>query len=186
MDKTMMMLVKKSASDALDKTRVEDSRHGRSISIELLDDSGNKVVSGSEWISSIFEGVDNVSRKRKMGDHTQTSLRLVRQGADGIEMSGINKTLTIIGNQGIMTHTHDSLASKKDASAFSKRSRSELVYRCLSRAGRYMSDVMYILEEFKADEGRNSPSPSGEESIAFKNEKKKLEEEQGGLKTRVR
>lgn len=44
MEKAMMLLVKKSASGAVDRARAGSSRPTHSISIEELDNNGNKVV----------------------------------------------------------------------------------------------------------------------------------------------
>ncbi|KAL8134519.1 hypothetical protein AgCh_009514 [Apium graveolens] len=48
-----------------------------------------------------------------------------------------------------------------------------------------MSDVMHILEEYKADEDRNFLSPNAEELVIFNDEKKKLEGELDELKIYV-
>ncbi|XP_074377380.1 uncharacterized protein LOC141718904 [Apium graveolens] len=73
----------------------------------------------------------------------------------------------------------------QDSSAYAKRSRSELVDRCLERAGRFLSDVMHLLEEYRADEGRSSPSGVEEERDILRDEKKKLENDLAEARGRI-
>ncbi|KAL8088738.1 hypothetical protein AgCh_038503 [Apium graveolens] len=169
MDKAMMMLVKKSKAGVVDMPRVDENTSSRTISIELLDDRGNKVVGGSEPVAC--EGTGNPSRKRLRSGAVETSEVAGKKVCEDAAGSGVNKTITIIGN--------------RDSSAYAKRSRSKLVDRCLGRAGRYLSDVMHILEEYKADEGKSSPSKVEEERDLLKGEKKKLENELGEAKGRI-
>lgn len=107
----MMLLVQKSASGAVDQARVGSSRPNHSVSLELLDEreertketSGKRV--NEEYCSEL--GL----RKRPRAAGGQTEILSSRRGVEG-STSGVNKTLTIIGNRGIMTHTHDPRSSK--------------------------------------------------------------------------
>lgn len=64
MGKVMMLLVKKSASGTVDRTRAVVPHPNHSVSIELLDDKGNKVVGDGEHPRPVVEGGEPVPRKR--------------------------------------------------------------------------------------------------------------------------
>lgn len=51
----MMLLVKKSSSGAVDRTRAVVPHPNHSVSIELLDDKGNKVVGDAEQPNPVGE-----------------------------------------------------------------------------------------------------------------------------------
>ncbi|XP_074366649.1 uncharacterized protein LOC141707407 [Apium graveolens] len=51
----------------------------------------------------------------------------------------------------------------------------DLVDRCLGRDGRFLSDMVHLLEDYRADESGNSSSKLEEERDILKGEKKKLE-----------
>ncbi|XP_074366918.1 uncharacterized protein LOC141707587 [Apium graveolens] len=205
MEKAMMMLVKKSKVGAVDTPRVEENTSSKTISIELLDEAGNKVIGGSERVTC--EEAGNPSRKRSRNAAIEAPEVAGKKFCEDVGGSGVNRTITFIGNRGFMQPTVDPEASKEiirveirpterlvggstapaplrafrvfnlpqDSSAYAKRSRSELVDRCLGRAGRYLSDVMHLLEEYRADEGKSSPSRIEEERDILRDEKKRLE-----------
>ncbi|XP_074376393.1 uncharacterized protein LOC141717976 [Apium graveolens] len=62
----------------------------------------------------------------------------------------------------------------QDSVAYDGRKREDLVDRCKSRAGRFLSDFMHILEDYKADVDGEACSKLEAEVAALKGEKKKV------------
>lgn len=161
----MMLLVKKSTSGAVDQA--ESSRRGHYVSIEFLDEqvNGEGVGLGKEAIEEV--GGNLVTRKRPRGiEEVSHQGDTSKKNADGVTGRGVNKTITIVGNRGIMTPTVDPRGKgvavivevqpherwtgnatvpmrafqifnlPQDTVAYVGRTREELADRCLSRASR--------------------------------------------------
>lgn len=111
MEKTMMLLVKKSASGAVDRTRTMVPHSNHSVSIELLDDQGNKVVGGVEQHNIVGDGGELVPQKRPRSQVDRTPE--AGRGAEGASGSGVNKTLSIINNRGVNAPTAGNRPSKE-------------------------------------------------------------------------
>lgn len=161
----MMLLVKKSASGEVDQARVGSSHPSHSISIEELDNNGNKFVEApvENIVGDRVGEIVTCKRHREEGRVPQ-GLPLRKEGT-GAYGGGINKTLTIVGNRGILSPTVDPRASKEvvsveirpnerwvggstvplhafrlfnlsqDSVAYVGRERDDLVVRCLNHAG---------------------------------------------------
>lgn len=65
MQKATILLVKKSASRAVDQARIDGSRRSHSDSIEELDNNGNKIVETPVENVAADGGDDIVPRKRR-------------------------------------------------------------------------------------------------------------------------
>ncbi|KAL8146393.1 hypothetical protein AgCh_004223 [Apium graveolens] len=111
MDKAMMMLVKKSKAGAVDAPRVDENTSSKTISIELLDENGNKVVGGSERVPC--EGVETPSRKRARTVAVEIPDDTEKEAREDAAGSGVNRILTIIGNRRIIQPTVDPEVNKE-------------------------------------------------------------------------
>lgn len=105
MEKAMMMLVKKSTGGAVDQARVGTSRPNHSIFIKLLDDRGEMVVNSVGKKDDGGDGNELGPRKR-LCSHVERVPEVSPRGVEGASGSGVNKTLTIIGNRVILTRAH--------------------------------------------------------------------------------
>lgn len=164
MEKAMLLLVQKSVSGAVDQERGSGSRLGNSISIEVLDDQGERIPENLNKKNTEEVCEELAPRKRiRVGCVPQGETS--RRGVDAVS-GGVNKTITIVGHCGIMTPTVDERSRKEtfgvevrpnerwiggatvplrafqifnlpqDANAYTERTRGDLANRCLSRAGR--------------------------------------------------
>lgn len=179
MEKAMLLLVQKSAAGAVDQERRDSYRANHSVSIELLDDHGEKVVEDSNAkVADVAEGI--VSRKRVRVSSVASQGETSRRSVEVVGGSGINKTLTIVGNRGVMTPTIDEHGRKEivraeirpserwvgnatvplhafrifnlpqDSVAYTGRTRAELAERCLGRAGRVKFFYFYVFVLFSS------------------------------------
>ncbi|XP_074331784.1 uncharacterized protein LOC141668702 [Apium graveolens] len=209
MDKAMMLLLQRASRKNADGThpgtsRVGGSTVGHSISIELLDDQGNKVMEDPGRIVSDAEPAELNPRKRgrrELEDVGMGAGEFVEPAATG---SGVNKTITLVNSRVLMAGTTDPRSRKEpvrveinpnerwtggttvplrafnifhlpqDAVAFDGRRRDDLADRCKSRAGRFLTDFMHIIEEFRADGNDEARKKLEAEIVALKAEKKKL------------
>lgn len=136
------------------------------MSIEELDNNRKKFVDAP--VKNVAEdgGGGILSRKRCCEEEMASQDLVLRKETSRASGSGINKTLTIIGNRGILSPTVDPRVPKvvvnieirpnerwvggstvplrafrlfnlpQDTVAYAGRERDDLVDRCLSRAGR--------------------------------------------------
>ncbi|KAL8135449.1 hypothetical protein AgCh_010190 [Apium graveolens] len=178
MDKAMMLLLQRATRKPADAARPGPLGVPHSVSIELLDDQGNK-------------------RLRREDDE-------VVVGGREAEVEGANRTVTIAGTRVYMGKTVDPRSKKEvvrveiqpterwtggstvplralnlfnlpqDSVAYDGRKREDLVDRCKSRAGRFLSDFMHILEDYKADVDGEACSKLEVEVAVLKGEKKKI------------
>ncbi|XP_074369244.1 uncharacterized protein LOC141710579 isoform X2 [Apium graveolens] len=168
MDKAMMLLIKRASKKGDDGAPSGPSRVGHSVSIELLDDQGNRIVEDVEKAMPDVEPADLNPRKRGRREVEGENC-----GDGGIvegdaSVGGVNRTLTLVGNRATMAPTIDPRQKKgvvrvdiqpherwtgrttvllrvfdlfhlpQDAIAFDGRRREDLADRCKSRAGRIL------------------------------------------------
>ncbi|XP_074369604.1 uncharacterized protein LOC141711053 [Apium graveolens] len=209
MDKAMMLLIQRSSRKNADgagagTSRAGASGAGHSVSIELLDEQGNKVEEIPEEAAIDVDAGDLNPRKR--GRHEVDGGNL--GGGDFVEPAaggcGVNKTLTLVNNR-VFTSNPGEPRSKKeptrveiqpherwtggttvplrafnlfhlpqDSIAFDGRRRDDLADRCKSRAGRFLADCMHIVEEFRTDGNDAACKRLEAEVSSLRVERKKL------------
>lgn len=112
MEKAMIMLVKKSAAGALDQAKVGTSHPNHSVSIELRNNNGEmEIISVGKQGDSGDE--NELGPRKQLHSHVDRAPEVSPRGVDGGSGSGVNKTLTIVGNQGILTPTVAARAHKE-------------------------------------------------------------------------
>lgn len=108
-----MLFINNYASDAVDQAGVGNSLPNHSISIELLDDDGEKDVEEPFKDATCDEAGDLISRTWQRDDGGHPEGPSSWRGAGEVLLGGINKTLTIVGNMGILSLTVNIRASKE-------------------------------------------------------------------------
>lgn len=104
MEKAVMLLMKKASSATVDQAQAEPSRPKHTVSTEMLEENGGRVIEEPE--KSIADGDGEMgTRKRSRVEDEQPRGPLLRKVADDTVGGGVNKTLTIIGNRAIMNPT---------------------------------------------------------------------------------
>lgn len=109
--KAMMLLVQKSASGAVDQARAGSSRPNHSVSLELSDEQEESANENSGKRVNEEDCGELGLQNRPRGSGGQSEILSVRRGVEG-SSGGINRTLTVVGNRGIMTPTHNPRSSK--------------------------------------------------------------------------
>ncbi|XP_074364881.1 uncharacterized protein LOC141705915 [Apium graveolens] len=209
MDKAMMLLLQRASRKGVDGMQAGSSRGGpslagHSVSIELIDEQGNKVVDDAKKVVPDPVVTDANPHKRNRRDIEEENIG----GDDTVENvtigGGINKTITFIGSRALMTNTIDPRSRKEvvraeiqpserwtggstiplrvfklfqlpqDSVAYTGRRRDELVDRCKGRIGRFLSDFMHVLDEYQSDDESEVRSKLEAEVSALKGEKKRL------------
>ncbi|KAL8092535.1 hypothetical protein AgCh_034701 [Apium graveolens] len=178
MDKAMMLLIKRASKKGDDGAPSGPSRVGHSVSIELLDDQGNRIV---EDVEKDMPDVEPTAlNPRKRGRREVEGENCVDGGTveGDASVGGVNKTLTLVGNRATMAPTIDPRQKKgvvrvdiqpherwtggttvplrvfdlfhlpQDAVAFDGRRREDLADRCKSRAGRLCYQIFVFLADF--------------------------------------
>ncbi|XP_074351473.1 uncharacterized protein LOC141690584 [Apium graveolens] len=198
MDKAMMLLLQRAARRPADAARAGPSGVPHSVSIELLDDQGNKVIEDNERVVSDLVRVEGNPRKRFRREDDEVAV-----GGRGVGFEGVNKDVATAGER-VYGKTVDPRSKKEvmrveiqpterwtggstvplralnlfnlpqDLVAYDGRKREDLVDRCKSRAGRFLSDFMHILEDYKADVDGEACSKLEAEVAALKGGKKKI------------
>ncbi|KAL8099991.1 hypothetical protein AgCh_032305 [Apium graveolens] len=214
MDKAMMLLIKRASRKSADGAPSGPSRVGHSVSIELLDDQGNKVVEDPGKAMPDVEPADLNSRKRGRREVEEENCGDGGLGEADASVGGVNTCLTLVGNRATMASTIDPRSKKRvvrveiqpherwtggitvllrvfdlfhlpqDAIAFDGRRREDLADRCKSRAGRFLADFMHVVEEFRAGESDAARAKLEAEVSTLRAEKKKLEMNYSGLEKR--
>ncbi|XP_074362211.1 uncharacterized protein LOC141702423 [Apium graveolens] len=209
MDKAMMLLLQRASRKGADGMQAGSSRGGpssagHSVSIELIDAPGNKVVNDAEKVVHDPVVADVNPRKRNRREIEEENI-----GGDDIVENitvggGINKTITFIGSRALITNTIDPRSRKEvmraeiqpserwtggstvplrvfklvqlsqDSVAYTGRRRDELADRCKGRIGRFLSDFMHVLDEYQSDDESEVRSKLEVEVSALKGEKKRL------------
>lgn len=112
MEKAMMLLIKKASSGSIDQAKAGPSRPKHSVSIEMLDEHGEKVI--KEPVKNVVDVSGDVGRrKRPRAEDQQPRGLALRRVEENAVASGVNKTLTIIGNRAIMNPPFDVCVSKE-------------------------------------------------------------------------
>ncbi|KAL8110831.1 hypothetical protein AgCh_026537 [Apium graveolens] len=188
----------RAARKPADAARAGPSGVPHSVSIELLDDQGNKVIEDNERVVSDLVRVEGNPRKRFRREDDEVAV-----GGRGGGVEGVNKNVATAGER-VYGKTVDPRSKKEvmrveiqpmerwtrgstvplralnlfnlpqDLVAYDGRKRDDLVDRCKSRAGRFLSDFMHILEDYKADVDGEACSKLEAEVAALKGEKKKI------------
>ncbi|KAL8088961.1 hypothetical protein AgCh_038653 [Apium graveolens] len=214
MDKAMMLLIKRASKKNADGAPSGPSRVGHSVSIELLDDQGNKVVEDPGKDMPDMEPADLNPRKRGHREVEEENCGGGGFGEADASFGGVNRTLTLVGNRATMAPTIDPQLKKgvvrvdiqpherwtggttmplrvfdlfhlpQDAIAFDRRRREDLVDRWKSRAGRFLADFMHVVEEFRAGGSDEVREKLETEVSTLRAEKKKLEMNYSGLEKR--
>ncbi|XP_074364723.1 uncharacterized protein LOC141705736 [Apium graveolens] len=209
MDKAMMLLIQRSSRKNTDgvcagTSRVGASGAGHSVSIELLDDQGNKVVEAPEKVVTDADLGDLNPRKRERCEVDDVHLGGGDFAEPALGGSGVNKTITLVNSRVLMSNTGEPRSKKElvrveiqpnerwtggttvslrafnhfhlpqDAIAFDGRRQDDLADRCKSRAGRFLADFMHIVEEFRADGNDVAYKRLEAEVSALRVERKKL------------
>ncbi|XP_074349148.1 uncharacterized protein LOC141688903 [Apium graveolens] len=204
MDKAMMLLIKRASKRGDDSAPCGPTRVGHSVSIELLDDQGNRIVEDVEKAMPDVEPADLNPRKRGRREVEGENCGEGGTVEGEVLVGGVNRTLTLVGNRATMTPTIDPRQKKgvvrvdiqpherwtggttvplrvfdlfhlpQDAIAFDGRRREDLVDRCKSRAGRFLADFMHIVEEFRTDGNDAACKRLEAEVSSLKVERKKL------------
>ncbi|KAL8090668.1 hypothetical protein AgCh_039923 [Apium graveolens] len=108
MDKAMMLLLQRATRKPVDAARPGPSGVPHSVSIELLDDQGNKVIEDNERVVSDLVRVEGNPRKRFRREDDE----VVVGGREG-EVEGVNMTVTIAGARVYMGKTVDPRSKKE-------------------------------------------------------------------------
>ncbi|XP_074370290.1 uncharacterized protein LOC141711614 [Apium graveolens] len=209
MDKAMIFLIQRASRKNVDGTypgpsRVGASGAGHSVSIELLDDQGNKIMEDPGKTVSDVEPTELNPRKRGRREVEDVNLGGGEFVEPAVVGSGVNKTITLVNSRVLMANTAEHRSKKEpvrveiqpserwtggitvplrafdifhlpqDAVVFDGRHRGDLADWCKSRAGRFFADFMHIVEEFRADGGDEALKRLEAEVGVLKAEKKKL------------
>ncbi|KAL8156024.1 hypothetical protein AgCh_001190 [Apium graveolens] len=136
MDKAMMLLIKRASKKGDDGALSGPSRVGHSVSIELLDDQGNRIVEDVE--KDIPDVEPTALNPRKRGRREVEGENCGDGGTveGDASVGGVNKTLTLVGGTTVSLRVFDLFHLPQDAIAFDGRRREDLADRCKSRAGR--------------------------------------------------
>ncbi|XP_074325800.1 uncharacterized protein LOC141663856 [Apium graveolens] len=205
----MMLLIQRASRKNTDgacagTSRVGASGVGHSVSIELLDDQGNKVVEAPEKAVTDADLGDLNPRKRGRREVDDVNIGGGEFVEPAVAGSGVNKTITLVNSRVLMSNTGEPRSKKEpvrveiqpnerwtggttvplrafnlfhlpqDAIAFDGRRRDDLADRCKSRAGRFLADFMHIVEEFRADGNDEAYKRLEAEVSALRIERKKL------------
>lgn len=107
-----MFWVKKSVFDAVDQVEASGSRPSHSVSIELLDENGERVPpKGKEDAGG--EVGDLIPRERQWEEDHPRQGKSVKKGGEVTPTSGIGKSLSIIGSRGMGTPTVEVRSGKE-------------------------------------------------------------------------
>lgn len=112
MEQAMMFLIQKATTGAVDKQKDGPYKPSHSVSIELVDEQGARIVEEAEKDVEDPGTTELACRKRSRTGNPMTNQPRAAEASPGADGGVVNRTIIVVRNRAIMTPTIDPRRSK--------------------------------------------------------------------------